>query len=470
MTDLVQLTATELSAAYASGELSPVEATRAVLERAHAVDDHINAFTTLLDDAALEQAGRAEQRWRAGAPLSRIDGVPTSIKDNVPMAALPCRKGSATTDAGPAPENGPAVDRLLEAGAVLFGRTTLPDNACKGVTDSPLTGVTRNPWNLERTPGGSSGGAAAALAAWAGPLALGSDGAGSIRIPCAFSGLAGIKQTYGRVAALPGSPFEGMSHQGPMARCVADVGLLLTAIAHPDPRDGTSWPGPPVYDPTADVDGLAGVRIAFTPDFGLPVPIEPGVARSVAAAADVLRSLGADVVEDCPDLSGVAGALSVLWHGGLAKVYQSVPEDRRGLFDPALVEMARRGETLSAAQLVAASTFKAELGSAMGRFHQGYDLLVGPTLPLVAFEAGVLAPPAYAAEDWMSWSPYVAAFNMTQQPAASIPCGLSDGLPVGLQIVGRRNDDALVLRAAAAFERAAGGFAELSENGTRLAV
>ncbi|WP_106849923.1 amidase [Blastococcus sp. Marseille-P5729] len=470
MDDVSYLSAAELSTAYAAGELSPVEATRGVLDRLHEVNDKINAFTAVLDDYALDHARQSEERWRAGSPLSPIDGVPTSIKDNVPMAGLPCRRGSLTTDPGPASENGPAVDRLLEAGAVLFGRTTLPDNACKGVTDSPLTGITRNPWNLQTTPGGSSGGASAALAAGIGPLALGSDGAGSIRIPASFAGVAGIKQTYGRVATLPGSPFEGMSHQGPMARTVADVGLMLQAIAHPDPRDGTSWPGPPIFDPDADITNLNGVRIAFTADFDLPFPMQQGVRQRVVAASDVFRSLGATVVDACPDLSGVMPALATLWHGGLAKVYAAVPESARDRFDPALVAMAQRGAGITAADYVAASGYKAELGRAMGEFHREHDLLVGPTMPLVAFEAGRLTPPGTPEDDWMTWSPYVAAFNMTQQPAASVPCGLSDGLPVGLQIIGRRNDDALVLRAAAAYEQAAGGFRALSDHGRRLAL
>lgn len=470
MDDLIYLSATDLRAAYAAGEVSPVEVMEAVLDRLHSVNEQLNAFTAVLDDYALAQAAESESRWRAGAPLSDLDGVPTSIKDNVPMAGLPCRKGSLTTDPGPAVENGPAVDRLLEAGAVLFGRTTLPDNACKGVTDSPLTGITRNPWDLTRTSGGSSGGASAALAAGIGVLALGSDGAGSIRIPCAFTGLAGIKQTYGRVAALPGSPFEGMSHQGPMARTVGDVGAMLQVIGKPDPRDGSSWDGGELHEPAADLDDLTGLRIAFTLDFGLPFPMQGGVRSTVAATADVLRSLGATVTEACPDLSGVMPALATLWHGGVAKVYQAVDEDKRELFDPALVAMASRGAQVTAADYVAAATYKAELGSVMGRFHKDYDLLVGPTLPLVAFAAGQLTPPSTDDEDWMVWSPYVAAFNMTQQPAASVPCGLSDGLPVGLQIIGRRNEDAVVLRVAAAYERAAGGFRELSDGGAALAV
>lgn len=468
MDDLIYLSASELTAAYAAGELSPVEATEAVLERLHAVNGDINAFNVILDDYARGHAAESERRWRDGTPLSPIDGVPTSIKDNVPMAGWPCRKGSLTTDPGPTHENGPAVDRLREAGAVLFGKTTLPDNACKGVTDSPLTGITRNPWNLDRTPGGSSGGASAALAAGVGALALGSDGAGSIRIPCSFAGVAGIKQTYGRVAALPGSPFEGMSHQGPMARTVADVGLMLQVIGKPDPRDGTSWDGPPLYDPHADVDRLDGLRIAFTPDFGLPYPVQDGVRERVVAAAEVLRALGARVTDACPDLSGAMSALEALWHGGIAKVYHAVAPEQRELFDQGLIAMAQRGALVSAADYVAAATYKAELGSAMGRFHADYDLLVGPTMPLVAFSAGQLTPDD--GDDWLPWSPYMAPFNMTQQPAASVPCGLSEGLPVGLQIIGRRNDDALVLRVAAAYEKAGGGFRELSQNGALLAV
>lgn len=468
--DLNYATVTELTAAYADGTLSPVEATQAALDRLHETNMHINAFTTVMDDWALQQAAESEKRWRAGNPHSAIDGVPTTIKDNVPIAGWPTRKGSLTTPDGPSPENGPGVDRLLEAGAVLFAKTTLPDNACKGVTDSPLTGITRNPWNLDVTPGGSSGGAAAALAAGIGTLALGSDGAGSIRIPCAFSGLAGIKQTYGRVAALPGSPFEGMSHQGPMARTVADVGLMLQVLAQPDYRDGTSWPGGSPYNADAETGWLAGLRVALTPDFGLPYPIHDDVRAAVIAAGEVLSGLGADVSEAAPDLSGAMDALATLWHAGIAKVYDSVDEDKRELFDPALVEMAQRGREISAVDYVRAASYKAELGEQLGRFHTEYDVLVGPTVPIVAFRAGELTPPSEGGDDWRVWSPYCAAFNMTQQPAASVPCGLSNGLPIGLQIIGRRHDDDLVLQVAAAYEQQAGGFRELSQRGQGLDI
>lgn len=447
-------TTTELTALYQSGELSPVEATEQVLGQLAEVNPKINAFVVVMEETALAAAKESAGRWRAGTPIGPLDGVPVSIKDNVQVAGFPCRKGSLTTSDAPMTEDAPAVMRLKEAGAVLFGKTTLPDYAHKGVTDSPLSGITRNPWNLKMTPGGSSGGAAAALAAGVGSLALGSDGGGSIRIPCSFAGLAGIKPTYGRVAAFQGGPFVGMSHQGPMARTVRDVGLMLNVLAAPDPRDGTSYPYRDApYDDSLDISSLKGLRIAFTADFGRD-QIDPEVRALVAATADVFSGLGAEITEAFPDLTGAAEAFGVIWNTGIAKVVEQTPADKRDLFDSPIKAMAAKGRDISGVEYLLAMHYRDTFAEQMGRFHQDYDLLITPTLPCTAFEVGHEVPPTWKEKRWMTWSPFCYPFNFTQQPAASVPCGLSNGLPVGLQIVGRRHEDALVLRAAAAYEQA----------------
>ncbi|PRZ36619.1 aspartyl-tRNA(Asn)/glutamyl-tRNA(Gln) amidotransferase subunit A [Antricoccus suffuscus] len=467
-TQIAYLTTTELTALYQSGELSPVEATRATLDRLAEVNPKINAFNVVMDDSALAAAKASEKRWRTGSPIGPLDGVPVSIKDNIPVAGFPCRNGSLTTSDTPVTEDAPPVTRLKEAGAVLFGKTTLPDYAHKGVTDSPLTGITRNPWNLDVTPGGSSGGASAALAAGVGPLAVGSDGGGSIRIPCSFTGLAGIKPTYGRVAAFQGGPFIGMSHKGPMARTVRDAGLLLNVLAAPDPRDGTSYPSATAaYDDSLDISSLKGLRIAFTADFGTD-HIDPEVRALVAATADVFQGLGAEVTEAFPDLTGGPEAFGVIWNTGIAKVVEQTPADKRDLFDKPIKAMAAKGREVTGVEYLLAMHYRDSFSERLGRFHQDYDLLITPTLPCTAFEVGHEVPPDWKEKRWMTWSPFCYPFNFTQQPAASVPCGLSNGLPVGLQIVGRRHEDALVLRAAAAYENAAGGFNELSDRGSRL--
>jgi len=237
-TDVTRLSATELIELYRRRELSPVEATRAVLAQIGSRNAVTNAYCLVRDDEALASAKQSERRWQAGEPAGLLDGVPVSVKDLLLTSGWPTLRGSLTTDkAGPWNVDAPTVARLREHGAVLLGKTTTPEFGWKGVTDSPLTGVTRNPWDTARTPGGSSGGAAAAVASGLGPLALGTDGGGSIRIPASFCGIVGLKPTHGRVPVYPPSTFGTLSHVGPMARTVADTALLLDALGSPDYRD-----------------------------------------------------------------------------------------------------------------------------------------------------------------------------------------------------------------------------------------
>ncbi|MDH3596510.1 MAG: amidase family protein, partial [Rhodospirillales bacterium] len=241
--DPALLTATELLTRFRAGSLSPVEVTEAALARIEAHDTALNAFCLVDAEQALAEARRSEERWRIGAPKGRLDGVPASIKDLLLTKGWPTLRGSKALDPDqPWDEDAPAVARLREHGAVLLGKTTTPEFGWKGVTDSPLTGVTRNPWDPSRTPGGSSGGAAAAVATGMGALAIGTDGGGSIRIPAGFTGIFGLKPSFGRVPAYPLSPFGTVAHLGPMTRSVADAALMLTVLAEPDPRDWYALP------------------------------------------------------------------------------------------------------------------------------------------------------------------------------------------------------------------------------------
>ncbi len=283
--DLAYASASELVAAYRAGRVSPLEATRAALDRIAAHDGRVNAYCLVDEDGALAAARESEARWARGEPRGLVDGVPTSIKDVLLSRGWPTLRGSKTIDADQAwDEDAPSVARMRAHGAVFLGKTTTPEIGWKGVTDSPLCGITRNPWNLERTPGGSSGGASAALAAGMGPLAFGSDAGGSIRIPACFAGVFGLKPSYGRVPAYPASPFASLAHVGPMARSVADAALMLTVIAEPDTRDWLALP----YDARDYRDGLddgvAGLRVAFSPTLGY-VRVDPEIAEAVAAAA-----------------------------------------------------------------------------------------------------------------------------------------------------------------------------------------
>ncbi len=267
--DLAFLPATELIAAYRDKRVSPVEATAAALERIDAFNDRLNAFCLTDRDGAIEAARRSEARWARGEPAGLVDGVPVSVKDLVLTRGWPTLRGSRTVDPNQAwDEDAPAVARLREHGAVLLGKTATCEFGWKGVTDSPLTGVTRNPWNPERTPGGSSGGSAAAVAAGMGPLAIGTDGGGSVRIPCGFCGLVGLKPSFGRVPIYPPSVFGTLSHLGPMARTVPDAALMLSAMARPDARDWLALPAE-VRDWRDALDGgVEGLSIAFSADLG----------------------------------------------------------------------------------------------------------------------------------------------------------------------------------------------------------
>jgi aspartyl-tRNA(Asn)/glutamyl-tRNA(Gln) amidotransferase subunit A len=457
-TEITRLSATELLGLYRRGALSPVEATRAVLARIEAHDGVTNAYCLVRPDEALAAARQSEQRWRAGEPMGILDGVPVSVKDLLLTRGWPTRRGSLTIGPdGPWTVDAPAVARLREHGAVLLGKTATPEFGWKGVTDSPLTGVTRNPWDPACTPGGSSGGAAAAVAAGMGPLALGTDGGGSIRIPASFCGIVGLKPTHGRVPVYPPSTFGTLSHVGPMARTVADAALLLDAIGSPDVRDPLGLDRPDPVSAGLSAASVDGLRVAYSPALG-HAEVDPEVAAAVVAAVAALEEAGAQVTLADPVLGrpgGPPATFEVLWYAGAAQVVDGIPEDRRSLIDPGLAEIAALGRRYSALDYLQAMRERAELGIAMGGFHETYGLLVTPTEPIVAFTAGAEVPDGSAQPRWMSWTPFTYPFNMSHQPAATVPCGFSAaGLPIGVQVVGPRHADDLVLAACAAIEAA----------------
>jgi aspartyl-tRNA(Asn)/glutamyl-tRNA(Gln) amidotransferase subunit A len=454
MTEVGLMTAVELTAAYRAKILSPVEATEAALARIERFNGAVNAYALVDADSARAQAKAAEARWTTGRPLSPIDGVPSSIKDLTMVKGWPTRKGSRTTDLAPAAVDAPFTARMREAGAVILGKTTTPEFGWKGVTDSSLQGITRNPWNLGRTSGGSSGGAAVAAALNMGVLHQGSDAGGSIRIPCGFCGVFGIKPTFGWVPQWPASAMTTLSHLGPITRTVRDSALMLNVVARPDSRDwyaGTAFP----KDWTANLDApLTGLRIAYSRTLGF-VDVRPDVLARVDAAVEVLRSLGATVEDADPGFPDLLETFNVLWHAGAAKLVDTIPEGQRAAVDPGLRAIAADGASTSLVRYMHACDERAALGERMGRFHETYDLLVTPMLPITAFAAGRNAPEDATNGDWVAWTPFTFPFNMTQQPTASIPCGFADdGLPVGLHVVAAKFNDALVMQACAAFERA----------------
>jgi aspartyl-tRNA(Asn)/glutamyl-tRNA(Gln) amidotransferase subunit A len=448
------LSVTEMTRDFRGGRLSPVEITEDVLGRIERADPVVNAYREVEADEALASARESQRRWRAGEPRGPFDGVPVSVKDILLMRGHPTLRGSVTTDPrGPWEEDAPSVARLREQGAILIGKTTTPELGWKGVTDSPLTGITRNPWDPSRTPGGSSGGASASVALGMPPLALGTDGGGSVRIPGGFTGVFAHKPTYGRVPHYPASPFGTLAHVGPVTWNVRDAALLLDAISRPDSRDWSALP-PPERPLTPLHPRVAGMRIAFSPALGF-ASVDEEVAEIVARAAAVFGELGAHLEEKDPGFGDPAEEFHVLWFAGAAKSIEWMDPGQRSQLDPGLLEISEQGERYSALDYLTATARRMELGRIMGRFHEDYDLLLTPTLPIPAFEAGVEVPEGWAAPRWTSWTPFTYPFNMTQQPAATVPCGFTaSGLPVGLQVVGPRHGDAPVLAACLAFEEA----------------
>ncbi|MGW6292069.1 amidase [Streptomyces sp. NPDC055058] len=455
-TELTDLTAVQLLDGYRGGEFGPVAATRAALARAGEIQPEVNAFVRLTAEEALEQAAASEERWRRGEPRGLLDGVPVTVKDILLLRGAPTLKGSLTVDpAGRWDEDAPSVARLREHGAVFLGKTTTPEFGWKGVTDSPLSGVTRNPHDPARTAGGSSGGAAAAVALGAGPLALGTDGGGSVRIPASFCGIFGLKPTYGRVPLYPASAFGTLAHVGPMTRDAADAALLMDVIGGADSRDWSALAPSAGSFSAGLAGGVRGLRVAYSPTLGGQVAVRPEVAAAVRRAVERLAGLGAYVEETDPDFVDPVEAFHALWFAGAARVTQHLGREQRARLDPGLREICASGARLSALDYLAAVDVRMDLGRRMGRFHDTYDLLVTPTMPGTAFEAGAEVPKGSGLRRWTGWTPFTYPFNMTQQPAASVPVGRdADGLPIGLQLVAARHRDALVLRAAHALYEA----------------
>jgi len=451
--DLTQQSANRLSALYRKGKVSPVETMKAVLKRTERINPEINAFCRVDGALALKMARASERRWRKGKPLSALDGVPVSIKELVRVKGWPASMGSKLTDKTPADADAPAVARLREAGAIVFAQSTSSEYGHKGVTDSPLNGITRNPWNVARTPGGSSGGAGAAVAAGLGPIAIGTDGGGSVRIPASFTGLVGLKATFGRVPAWPPSLTGELSNTGPMARTALDCALMMNVITRPDARDAYALP----EDGTnyaKKLDGkLKKLRVGFVLRFG-DHPLDIEVAALVTKAARDFEKLGCKVEEaHAPFSYAEAGRTFVVhWLAALQRLLQIFPESRHGEFDPNLLASAKAGLRYSLQDVVNAQVSRRELAIAWNLFFAKYDLLLSPAVAVQPFEAGKNLPDGPDGKANALWSPYTSQFNLSRHPAASVPCGLSrDGLPIGLQIASGHYKDALVLRAAARY-------------------
>lgn len=448
VTALHDLTAGALSQAYARGELSPVEATRAALERIAACEPRLNAMYRIAGETALAQARESERRWGAGRPLSPLDGVPVTLKENLGTRGDPSPIGTrANEEAPPLPADAPPAARVREAGCVILGKTTMPDYGMLSSGVSSLHGITRNPWRLDRNPSGSSSGAAAAAAAGYAPLHLGTDIGGSIRLPATHCGLFGLKPSFGRVPIHP--PFMGRV-AGPITRDVADAARLLEAIARPDARDYLSQPFASVAFSSELQPFTQGPKVAFIADMGVGLPVAPEVRAAAQAAAAAFAAAGC-VVEPAPSfltgamLEGTCRFFEARSYNDLSRL----PQERRNKVLPFIVQWcSHRAGGFSGVDIMQAYEQVLAMAEAAAAATTRYDFLLSPTSPILAYAAELAAP----TDDPRNALPHIAftvPYNMSGQPAASVNWSYSsEGLPIGIQIVGRRFDDAGVLRMA----------------------
>ena len=438
-----------------SRQVSPVELVQAVLDRIDGLDPDINAFAKLDAEGALAAARAAEAAVVRGDRLGPLHGVPVSIKDIQAVAGLPTRRGSRLTSAEPAAADAPVVARLRAAGAIILGKTAMPEYGWVALSDSPLTGATRNPWRPDCTAGGSSSGAAALAAAGCGPLHLGTDGAGSVRLPAHFCGVVGFKPTYGTVPYVPVPNNGALSHIGPIARDVADAELMLAVMSGPHPGDFTSLAGR--FTPLEPRNDLTGLRVAYSADLG-HAQVDQEVADLVAAAAIGLEEMGAEVEAlDPPWGRSGPELIRSLWGAAYLGMAPTDPGDE-ALMDRGLVCCQNAAAGLTAREVQAAHGRRISYAADVGTwFAGGFDILVTPAASVAAVPLGRLRPEHWPAHDWdwLAWAEFSYPFNLAHAPAISVPCGRTKaGLPVGIQLAGPRHVDALVLQVAGAFLRA----------------
>ena len=436
-------------------EVSASEIMAETLSRMEALEPTLNAFVTPLPELAMEAARTADRQLAGGGEPGPLHGIPISVKDLINVGGVRTTFGSRTMENNVVQDDAPSVERARAAGACVIGKTTTTEFGCKaGGGDSPLSGVTRNAWNTSKTTGGSSAGAATSVAAGVTPFALGTDGGGSIRIPASFCGVFGMKAQFGRVPVFPTSATPTLGHVAPMARSVRDAALLLGVISGFDARDPASI-SESVPDYLAACDApVEAMRVAWSPTLGYAKPV-PEVLEITKDAVRAFEDFGwsvelvEEVMDDPVDL----------WNGefyaGAGTRLKDALRNSPELLDPAVVEVLQGALRGTVEQYYSKVFARYELREKVRRFFESYDLLLTPTLPVPPFGAGVDVPPELPERSIVSWVYYTYPFNLTGNPAASIPCGFTgDGLPVGLQMVTGTNRETDLLRAAAAFETA----------------
>lgn len=470
--ELCYTPAVDLARRIRRGDVSPVEAVDAFFEHIHERDDVINAYVDLYEEDARENAREAKAAVDSGAELGPLHGVPIAVKDNIPVGGKRFTHGSIPLAENVADEDDAVVARLKDAGAIVLGKTNLPEFATKAVTDNRLFGPTGNPFDPERMSGGSSGGSAAAVADGMAALALATDGGGSARIPASACGVVGVKPTFGRIP-VPLRP-DGFVHhtpmraRGPQARTVEDAALMIEVMAGPHPDDPFTLPDSDGDYVAATRGSIADLEVAYSADLGI-FPIDRRVRDVFADAMDTFRTTGAEFTEAVPEFDYPRAEMLDAWATGFHVVLAEVTEnlkaegldllgEHRDELEPTNVEAAEAGLNTSAVEYRRADIIRTTAFEAVQNLFEEYDLLVTPTLAVPPFEHGSWGPDEIEGEavdpviGWcLTW-----LFNMTGHPAASVPAGFTDdGLPVGLQVVGPRFADATVLAACGAFERVA---------------
>jgi aspartyl-tRNA(Asn)/glutamyl-tRNA(Gln) amidotransferase subunit A len=452
---LTALDAHGLLEGYRRREFSPVEVVDAILARIEEHNPPVNAFVTVADELAREQARAAERAYGEGPSSDTpLLGVPYSVKDTIVTKGVRTTMGSRTLTDWIPTFNAPVVERMRNGGAVLVGKTNTPEFGWKAETSNPLFGTTRNPWDLSRTPGGSSGGAAAAVALGMAPLALGTDAAGSVRIPASFCGVVGYKPSFGRIPMAPAGTLESLGHVGLLARSVRDIQLVLSVTGGADPRDRLSLPGQ-VPAELGELDASGAPRVAWSTDLGF-AEVESVTAAVARQAAAALSTLGWPFVEPSVDLVDPIEIVEVLLATAMAGAVRDNLDAVRALIDPERLAIVERGFALSGADVGAAIGARAAFTDALRRAMEPYDLLATPSVAVPPFTAGDTEPASVNGQPrpWLRWTALSYPFNLSGQPAVSLPCGLdTDGLPVGVQLVGHQHGDVAVLSAAAAVER-----------------
>ncbi|MCA1494927.1 amidase [Ensifer sp. NBAIM29] len=449
------MTAVELAELIRTKKISPVEYLRGLLDRISTLEPKLNVFAHLAAEGAMEDARRAENALMTGQRLGRLHGVPVTIKDLQITKDMPTQQGSNIYLGNQPTEDAPLVLRLRHAGAIILGKTTVSEMGWTGVSRSPLTGVTSNPWKLGYNAGASSAGAGAAAAAGLGPLHQGSDGGGSIRLPAHFCGVYGHKPSHGRVPHYPVSAGDMMSHVGPMTRTIADSALMLEVMAGPHFLDYSSLEARPADYLARLADGVKGKRIAYSPDLGF-ARVDPEVAALVRAGAVLFEELGAIVEEvSTPWATEGPELFRFFWSANFAALAHHLPKWEAEM-DPGLVACIKQSEDVPVSRFLGMRRRKMDYVANIHRWFQHWDFLLTPSASIAAFPVEDISPGQAPADPWeeFSWIEFTYPFNMSWNPAASVPCGFtSAGLPVGMQIVGRRFDDLGVLQASAAFER-----------------